>query len=248
MTKKFKISIIIAIYNSESTIERCLTSVFNQTFQDYELIIIDNNSNDNTKLIINKYISKIHKYIREKDNGIYDAWNKGIKLCNGDWVCFIGSDDYLYPNSLDNLIRGINNNPKCNFISGKIKLLDNKKNLIIGELFSHKKIIYYQNFVHIGSLTSRHLFNDILFDVKYKIAGDYDFYVKSRFKIYPCFVDHIIAESELGVSQISSKVFLENYNIWENNNLHSTLFNKLLFFYQSKCFFLKRKINKLNWF
>jgi len=243
MNSKIKISIIIAIYNSEKTLEKCLNSIFNQTFQNYELIIVDNNSTDNSFLILNKYKDRIQHYIKEKDSGIYDAWNKGLKLCKSEWICFIGSDDYLLPDSLNILTSELINHPTANFISGKIKLLNKNKDIIVGEPFSYKKIKYYQNFVHIASLTSIKLFENFQFDCRYKIAGDYDFYVRNRQKIIPIFTNTILAFSELGISQKSNKVFLENLSIWKSNSLHSNLFAYILFYYQSRIFRLKNLLN-----
>jgi glycosyltransferase involved in cell wall biosynthesis len=243
MNSKIKISIIIAIYNSEKTLEKCLNSIFNQTFQNYELIIVDNNSIDNSYLILNKYKNRIQYYIKEKDSGIYDAWNKGVKLSNAEWICFLGSDDYLLPDALNILISELINHPTANFISGKIKLLNKNKDIVVGEPFSQKKIKYYQNFVHIASLTSIKLFENCQFDYRYKIAGDYDFYVRNRRKIIPIFTNTILAFSELGISQKSTKVFLENLNIWKKNRLHSNIFSYFLFFYQSLLFRLKNLFN-----
>lgn len=239
MSDSIKISVIIAVYNSGSTLEDCLISIFDQVYKNFELIIIDNNSNDNTDCIINKYRDRIDHFIKEKDKGIYDAWNKGLNLSTGEWISFIGADDYLLPYTFNSLVNGINLRPDCNFISGKIKLLRANGYLIVGKPFSHRKLLYFQNFVHIGSLTSKKLFDDCLFDTKYQISGDYDFFVRNRRKIIPSFVDLILAESELGISQRSSKVFSENYDIWLCHNLHSKIFCFILYNYQLLVFRVK---------
>ena len=75
---------------------------------------------------MNKYKNRIQYYIKEKDSGIYDAWNKGVKLSNAEWICFLGSDDYLLPDALNILISELINHPTANFISGKIKLLNKR--------------------------------------------------------------------------------------------------------------------------
>jgi len=89
-----KISIITITFNSESTIEQTIQSVVNQSYPDIEYIIIDGKSTDNTLQIIEKYRSKIHIVVSEKDKGLYDALNKGIKLATGDVIGFLHSDDF----------------------------------------------------------------------------------------------------------------------------------------------------------
>ena len=90
---ELKISIITVCLNSEKTIKTTLESVANQSFKSIEHIIIDGKSTDKTISIVKKY-SHIKKIISEPDKGIYDAMNKGIKIANGDIICFLNSDDF----------------------------------------------------------------------------------------------------------------------------------------------------------
>jgi glycosyltransferase involved in cell wall biosynthesis len=92
-----KISIITITYNSEKTVEDTILSVLEQDFPDIEYIIVDGNSTDNTINIINRYTTRIDKFISEKDKGLYDALNKGIQLATGDVIGMLHSDD-LYSN------------------------------------------------------------------------------------------------------------------------------------------------------
>lgn len=94
-----KVSIITACYNSAATIETAIQSVLNQTYSNIEYIIIDGKSTDNTLEIIKKYPS-VSKVVSEKDNGIYDALNKGIKLASGDIIGVVHSDDFLANNTV----------------------------------------------------------------------------------------------------------------------------------------------------
>ena len=88
-----KISVITICYNSENTIEKTIQSVLKTKLKIIEYIIIDGGSTDNTINIINKYKSKISKFISAEDKGIYDAINKGINVANGDIISILHSDD-----------------------------------------------------------------------------------------------------------------------------------------------------------
>ena len=111
-------SIITASYNSEKTISDTITSVLNLDFNDFEYIIVDGNSKDKTVDIIKSFISKFeakgitYKFISEKDKGIYDAWNKGIALSEGQWISFLGSDDSYLPSALQLYFNEIEKNKK----------------------------------------------------------------------------------------------------------------------------------------
>ena len=89
-----KVSIITITYNSESTLIDTIDSVLNQTYKDIEYIIIDGKSTDSTVSIIHSYKDKISKFISEKDNGLYDALNKGIAMATGDIIGVLHSDDF----------------------------------------------------------------------------------------------------------------------------------------------------------
>jgi glycosyltransferase involved in cell wall biosynthesis len=89
-----KVSIITITYNSESTLIDTIDSVLNQTYKDIEYIIVDGKSTDSTVSIIHSYKEKISKFISEKDNGLYDALNKGIAMATGDIIGVLHSDDF----------------------------------------------------------------------------------------------------------------------------------------------------------
>lgn len=101
-----KVSIIIATYNSAKTLHTALDSVKNQTFQDWECIIIDGASRDDTVKIVKEYEAEDARFrhISEPDKGIYDAFNKGWKIAIGEWIYYLGSDDQLMPEGLVGLM------------------------------------------------------------------------------------------------------------------------------------------------
>jgi len=95
-----KVSIITVTYNSEAFLEQTIRSVTEQTYPNIEYIIIDGASTDNTLTIISKYKNKIQHLLSEKDNGIYDALNKGIKMATGDVIGILHSDDFFTSNTV----------------------------------------------------------------------------------------------------------------------------------------------------
>ena len=97
---KYFCSIIIATYNSASTIKECLWSIKKQTFQNFEIIIVDNQSRDKTINIIKSFNFKNIKIIIEQDSGIYDAINKGIKKSKGKVISILHSDDVYFDNKV----------------------------------------------------------------------------------------------------------------------------------------------------
>lgn len=91
------LSIIIATFNADKIVKQALDSVLEQTFQKWECIIVDGASKDNTVNIVKEYAQKDSrfKYISEPDNGIFDAFNKGWKIAKGEWIYYLGADDFL---------------------------------------------------------------------------------------------------------------------------------------------------------
>ena len=104
MRENIKVSIIISTLNSEKTLSDCIQSCLDQNFPNKEIIIIDGKSEDQTINIIKTFNSKNLFYISERDEGIYDAWNKALSICKGEWICFLGCYDKLLLNFLEKII------------------------------------------------------------------------------------------------------------------------------------------------
>ena len=91
-----RITVIIAVRNGAATLQRALDSVFEQTYADTELIVMDGASTDATPAIVERNAARIGYWVSEPDTGIYDAWNKALGHVTGDWICFLGADDRLH--------------------------------------------------------------------------------------------------------------------------------------------------------
>lgn len=179
-----KITIITATYNSGRTLTKTILSILEQEYINFEYLIIDGGSKDNTLVIIESFIHKFNgrlKYISEKDNGIYDAWNKGLLLATGEWISFIGSDDFYTHDALSNYVEIINSNPNINFISSQCMLINDQNKYIrsYGRAWS-SQMNSYCTIAHVGSFHKKELFYLRNFETKYKVTGDYDFLLKSR--------------------------------------------------------------------
>ena len=118
--EKNKLSIITVVKNSESNIEKTIRSVIEQKYKNLEYIIIDGKSTDGTLELIKKYKDKVSLIISEKDEGIWDAMNKGIKLANGDIIGFLNSDDIYYPGALSTVNEYFESN-NIDFLFGSVK-------------------------------------------------------------------------------------------------------------------------------
>lgn len=105
-----KVSIITPCLNSEKTIKDTMESVLKQTYKNIEYIVVDGGSTDGTMEIVKAYHSRFHgrmKYVSEKDNGIYEAMNKGIKLSSGRIIGIINSDDYYQYDAVSNIVENM---------------------------------------------------------------------------------------------------------------------------------------------
>lgn len=110
---KFNISVVIPTYNRQNTIERCLDSVLNQTFPAYEIIVVDDGSNDRTLEIINQKYGKQVKIIKQNHKGAQAARNAGIKSATGEYIAFLDSDDEWVPNKLELQAQVLMKNPNA---------------------------------------------------------------------------------------------------------------------------------------
>lgn len=171
------ITIITVVYNGEKYLEEAIQSVINQTYDNVEHIIIDAGSTDRTLDIIRKYEDTIDYWVSEKDKGIYDAWNKGVRTSIGDWIGFLGADDLYLPDALQQYIERINLVKEIEYISARnILCNDNLDPIrIIGSRWDYKIFSNFMNVAHVGSLHHKTLFERYgLYDTSFKICGDYE--------------------------------------------------------------------------
>ena len=114
------ISIITVVKNNSKTLKKCIKSVIDQRNVNTEHIIIDGGSSDNTVSILKRYSRYIDYWISEKDEGIYDGMNKGLKLALGDYIGILNSDDYYKKDSLNIIIKYFKRYKNIDFIFGTV--------------------------------------------------------------------------------------------------------------------------------
>jgi len=181
------VSIVIPTYNSEATLEECLQSIVQQTYLHKEVIVIDGLSKDNTVSLLQKYQAQYHfiTYVSEKDNGIYDAMNKGIDKATGDCLLFLGSDDRLFSNTVLEEIFADEKNADADLIYGNV-FFKHAKRIYSGESSLEKLIGEQISICHQAIFYKKEIFERIgKYDLKYFVHADYDLNVK-------CFEDTTI--------------------------------------------------------
>lgn len=203
-----KYSVIIPTYNSATVIRRCLDSIVSQTCQDYEVLVMDGNSSDETVDLVRTYDSEKIKLFSEPDKGVYDAMNKGIEKSKGEWLYFLGSDDYLFDNQVLEKL-GESLDASFHVVYGEVESC--LPEIYRGE-WSLEKMI--KNRCHQAIFYNRRFFEDGLrYNLRYKVLADYDinlrwFLMTNKYKHK--YVPIVIAYFSMG--GISSKYGDEVFN------------------------------------
>jgi glycosyltransferase involved in cell wall biosynthesis len=176
-----KLSVITIVYNNVKDIERSMLSVLQQTYPNIEYIIIDGASRDGTKEIIEKYASKLARFISEPDRGIYDAMNKGLALATGDYVLFMNSGDELY--DVDTVAKVFGRVPNADIYYGETEMyneqwqsLGRRRHRTPNE-FNWRSFRYGMSISHQAIYIKRSLTSP--FDLRYKYSADIDWIIKA---------------------------------------------------------------------
>lgn len=175
------ISTIIAVYNGSETLQQCLDSVTQQTYKNTELIVIDGGSTDGTVDLLTANQENIAYWISEPDRGIYNAWNKALTQARGDWICFLGADDFFWNERvLAQMSEQLQKLPPSIRVAyGQVMLLSAAGKAIypVGESWRKIKRRFgnVMCIPHQGVMHRRSLFEERgAFDETYRIAGDYE--------------------------------------------------------------------------
>ena len=174
-----KVSVITVCLNSEKTIERTIQSVVSQTYPHIEYIVIDGKSTDSTLEIIEKYRHKIDRLVSEKDEGIYDAMNKGLKLATGELIGFINSDDWYEPDAIETAVNAFLKDGYADVIYGNMNVYDDKANFLRIRYPSPLKELHtWMAIPHPSVFMRGDIYRKYGFDTKYQWGADHDLLLK----------------------------------------------------------------------
>lgn len=230
------ISIITVVYNGEKFIENAIQSVINQTYKNIEYIIIDGDSKDKTVDIIKKYEHKISYWISEKDSGLYDAMNKGIKATKGDIIGIINSDDFYADDTVLEKVQALfEKNPKTQAIYSDLVYVDADDTNKVVRYWNSDNIKSFKSGWHPAHPTffvKRDLYEKYgLFDTSFKISADYELMLRfiEKNKILLDYLPQITVKMRIGgvsnknISNIIN-ANLEVLRAWKKNNLKVSTF------------------------
>ena len=214
------ITIIIPTYNSESSLKETLDSVLTQSFADFEIVLMDGDSKDNTVAIAKSYNDSRINIHCELDKGIYDAMNKGIKVAKGEWLYFIGSDDFLYNNAVLQILSQKLKRTKNHVLYGNVLIQGDtgwaKDGQVYNGKFSFQKLLK-SNICHQSMFYRRSFLEQIQlqYDLKYPISADWDFNIACRLQTNFTFINCTVAVFNAGgISTGSShEPFLEERKV-----------------------------------
>lgn len=214
MTSPF-FSIIIPTYNRSVLIKEAINSVINQSFKDFELIIVDDGSTDNTKEVITSYDDKRIIYIYQNNAERSVARNNGIKNSSGKFICFLDSDDDFKTNHLQLFYNEIiaNNSPICMFFSKILspEQLDKSYN-------KYEQVLKYM--IHVQeTCIHKDIFDEELFDPKLHIGEDFDLWIRivDKFPIYHINEQTVIIKvhEERTVNLLKDNVFAYSLKVFK---------------------------------
>lgn len=169
------ISVVTVVYNGAATLEKTIQSVIDQDYDNIEYVIVDGNSTDGTLDLIKKYNDRIDYWVSEPDKGIYDAMNKGIQLCTGDYIGLINADDWYMPNVISKVVSSIGSHPDKKVFHGDIWIhYPNGQKKIKKARISRFLLKYWEMVMnHPSFFVHRSLYEQRLFDTQLRVSSDH---------------------------------------------------------------------------
>lgn len=224
------ITLITIVFNGEKYLEETILSVIGQTYSNFEYLVIDGGSSDGTLDIIKKYDGFIDYWLSENDEGISDAFNKGIRLSSGDIIGIINADDFYDRNALQNVVNVRVQTIDSNVIFyGDLRFIETNT-IQKGDVNFKNKIRYIMpRLNHPTVFVSKDIYKKIgMFNIKYKVAMDYDFLLRAY--LNGCrfiYIPQVLANMRLsGISNQKFSGLGENLKISQLK-----LFTIILYFY-----------------
>lgn len=210
------VSVLTPCYNSVKTIEKTLECIEKQTYKNIEYIIVDGGSTDGTLEIIEKHRSRLPEQftlISEKDNGIYDAMNKGIGLAKGKLIGIVNSDDWYEEDTVEQVVNHYQGN-SCEVVYGMQRTYLNGKEK--ATFIYHHDFLSEQMITHPTCFVTKDTYKELgVFDLKYRSAADYDLMLRfyESKKVVFTLVYQVLSNFQLGGMSSSQIGVRENATI-----------------------------------
>jgi hypothetical protein len=176
------VSVITATLNRAAQLPACLASVLNQDYPAIEHIVMDGGSTDKTLELLRQYDDRIALWRSQPDKGIYDAWNKALAEAQGEWICFLGSDDELLPHAFRTYMSLAVEHPNAEYLSSKVAVVHSSGYVrVLGGPWTWKRFSQSMCTPHPGSMHRRSLFDRLgTYDLSYRIVGDYELLLRAH--------------------------------------------------------------------
>jgi glycosyltransferase involved in cell wall biosynthesis len=242
-----KLSVITVVYNNVRDIERTMLSVLNQTYPNIEYIVVDGSSTDGTLEIIKRYESRITKLIIEKDDGIYDAMNKGLAAATGDYILFMNSADEFYVP--DTVAKVFSAGHDADIYYGETEMIDDKGQSL-GQRrhkaplnFTWRSFKYGMSVSHQAIYIRRSLTEP--YDRQYHLSADIDWIIRAAKKSKKIVnVNQYVAKYQVGgMSKTKHRQSLtERFNIMKRYyGLLPTFFNHVVIAFNLGWYWVKNR-------
>lgn len=226
------ITVIVPIYNTSKYLDKCINSIIKQTYENIDIILINDGSNDNSQEICEKYQKKDKRIrlINQKNKGVSKARNKGLELSKGKYISFIDADDFIEQNMLEKMYENISKTQSDVTVCGYDFYKNGKYKFIKGKNYTLEKEKKYEgifNFSVCNKLYKKEILENIKFDNK-KIAEDIAFNFKVFQKINKI---SFILKTPLYHYRIRKESASNTYN---ENHLEVLEINKIIDFFKEK--------------
>ena len=186
------ITIITAVRDGEDCLSRCIDSVLAQDYPHIEHIVMDGGSTDGTLSILKHYEDKLAFWSSAPDDGVFDAWNKGLLLARGEWIGFLGADDVYLPGAISAYVALARDHPQAEFLCSTARLEHpTGYSPVFGGPWEWPKFARAMSTIHVGTLHHRSLFARLgNFNKEFRIAGDYELMLRAKSGLRTAFTSH----------------------------------------------------------
>jgi glycosyltransferase involved in cell wall biosynthesis len=196
-------SIVTVVFNGAAVLQPTIDSVARQRFRDFEYVVLDGASRDGTIEVLERNREHIHHCTSEPDSGIYDAWNKALRVARGEWIAFLGAGDTYYPDALEHYAAAIaaaSPEAKLQYLSSRVELFkEGKRVRTIGSPWSWPAFSRRMTVAHVGSMHHRSLFAEYgQYDTSYTACADYELLLRPRNRLRAGFIAATTARMPLG--------------------------------------------------